>query len=303
MNSSLSLNQRLIRSAVLRSGDIGYLIVCNPEEEQDNPHSEILKWDGSINRIGSRNFNSQSICMCDVPEFGYVDIAELGYYCVTTKSGVIGGNVFEACDPQKKHVRSGGFRSINTVEGYAYAVGFGGMVYRMEAPDKWLCMDGGLPDTLKLSHIHGYSTNDVYVVGFHGEVWRCLNSSWVKQEVPTNIHLEKVLCAGDGRVYVVGKKGIIIIGDGDCWRVLEQELTDSTFWGVQWYKGHVYISSFAGLYRIEDGDLVEVDFGFSEKVSCHQLGTADGVLWSIGEEDILEYDGSYWTRVVKCCNA
>jgi hypothetical protein len=50
------------------------------------------------------------------------------------------------------------------------------------------------------------------------------------------------------------------------------------------------------LYQLEDRELVPVDFGKDAPDSCYKLTAAEGVLWSVGQEDLFSYDGKTWTR-------
>lgn len=114
---------------------------------------------------------------------------------------------------------------------------------------------------------------------------------------PTNLVLTRVFCAGNGQVYASGRRGLLIVGRGDAWQAIEQEDVTSDIWDLAWYDGKLYLSTMRGLYTLQYGGLVEVDFGNDTPATCYHLSTADGVLWSFGTKDIMAFDGTTWTRI------
>ncbi len=46
------------------------------------------------------------------------------------------------------------------------------------------------------------------------------------------------------------------------------------------------------LYTLTDRGLVPVDFGDDEPASCYRLTSAEGVLWSVGPDDVFSFDGT-----------
>ena len=83
----------------------------------------------------------------------------------------------------------------------------------------------------------------------------------------------------------------------DRWETIDQEATDSDLWDLEWFAGKLYISTLHALYWLNGDQLELVDFGELIPNSCHSLSSADGLLWSIGENDILAFDGTSWARV------
>ncbi len=50
------------------------------------------------------------------------------------------------------------------------------------------------------------------------------------------------------------------------------------------------------LFTLEGNALVPVDFGEIGTPTCYNLTTAEGVLWSIGRDDVASFDGTTWRR-------
>jgi hypothetical protein len=106
-----------------------------------------------------------------------------------------------------------------------------------------------------------------------------------------------VFCAWDGEVYICGQRGILLKGRGARWEVIEQQETQEDLWDLQWFNGKLYLSTTRMLYTLEGDRLERVETGDEIAGSCYHLDAADGILWSIGAKDILQFDGQEWTRI------
>lgn len=299
MSNSSPLSGLVIRTAVVRLPDVGYIIACDPQkEEKDIPHAITFRWNAGAFTQGDRNYNAHTACIVESPEAGLVDASERGYYSITTRGGMTSGDILESGGSPPLAPRTGGIRSVSQVGTQAYAVGYGGMVYRLDGVRTWKRIDDGLPDHLKLETIHGFDASDLYAVGLHGEVWQFNGTGWTKRELPTNGNLNAVKCAGNGVVYIGGYGGILVRGRGEIWDVVDHQETEDHIWDIEWFEGELYLSTMHGVYRLVGEELVPVDFGKNRPRSCYQLSSAKGVMWSNGEYDIMSFDGRRWSRVV-----
>jgi hypothetical protein len=201
--------------------------------------------------------------------------------------------------PEKR----GPLREVRTIAGRAYACGMDRQVYRRDAAHAWTCIDMDMRkapaalDVFGFESIHGFSENDIYAVGWHGEIWHFDGSRWSRIESPTDLILTRVFCAEDGRVYICGQQGMLIRGRGSSWQVVEHGDTQEDLWDLQWFNGRLYLSTTRMLYILEDDRLKIVDTGDEIPATCYHLDAADGIMWSIGAKDILQFDGQTWTRI------
>ncbi|WP_338415404.1 hypothetical protein [uncultured Sphaerotilus sp.] len=290
----------VIRSAVVRIPGTGYIIACDVNKEKDDvPHAIVFRYAAGQFNAGSRNYNAHSLCVIDKPDIGYVDISEQGYYSVTLRSGMKSGDILKQ-SPQSgtRKKRTASFRSVAAIDGRAYAVGLRGLVYRFDDVGRWTCIDEGLPETFNIQAIDGFDSSDIYAVGRHGGLWHFDGSGWSECDLPTDINLTCVKCAGDGQVYIGGHKGVLIRGRDSAWAVFGQHETEDDIWDIEWFSGCVYVSSMNIVYWIKDGSLMPVDFGSDPPKSCYQLSSSKDVMWSNGEFDIMSFDGKKWVRVV-----
>jgi hypothetical protein len=289
----------VIRSAAVRLPDVGYIIACDPTKERDDiPHACLFRWRAGVFNMAERNYNSHSLCVTSKPDIGYLEISGQGYYSITLASGTEGGDVFEQSAPPPKKKRTASFRSVAAIEGTAYAVGLRGLVYRFDDIDKWTRIDEGLPETFNIQAIDGFGPADLFAVGRQGGLWQFDGTVWSERELPTSENLTSVKCAGDGKVYVGGHKGVLISGRDDAWTSIDHRETEDNIWDLEWFERNLYVSTMHTVYRLKGDGLEQLNFGSDRPKSCYQLSAAKGVMWSIGEFDIMSFDGNNWSRVV-----
>jgi hypothetical protein len=65
---------------------------------------------------------------------------------------------------------------------------------------------------------------------------------------------------------------------------------------MEFFDGQLYVSSTHLVYLLENGKLNPVDFGDDLPRTCYHLSAADGIMWSVGAKDVMEFDGSDWVR-------
>ena len=289
----------LIRTAVVRNADVGYIFASDPKLEEDEiEHTVFFKWDSGKFAEGSLDFSAVTCCLVSSPEWGIMMVEGPGGYAYTTPKARLVGDIIDEAQPPRSYPRYGGFRCVSEIEGKAYAVGYRGMAYRFDAVSRWARIDEDLPRDFNIEAIHGFDKSDIYAVGRQGEVWRFNGQNWTKCDVPTNAYLTRVKCAGNGVVYVAGHNGILVRGRDQAWEVLDLEGMTDDIWDLEWFGGALYISTLSNVYRLEEDHLEVVDFGDDAPGTCYQLDAAKGVMWSVGENDIMSFDGKKWTRIV-----
>jgi hypothetical protein len=181
-----------------------------------------------------------------------------------------------------------------------YTCGMLRQVYRRASPDRWLRFDSGLRtgETTGLKSIHGFSEKEIYAVGFRGENWTYDGKAWTQEPSITDLKLEKVLCARDGQVYICGARGMIIKGRSGRWQVVEQDLTTETFWDMTEFGNSIFLSTLNGLFRLgPDGRLRQVDMQLPHPTTTSRVDADDEVLWSVGRDHLVVYDGENWNEV------
>ena len=81
------------------------------------------------------------------------------------------------------------------------------------------------------------------------------------------------------------------------WEIVDSGVVTDDFWDICWFDGAAYVASMTDLYRLSSGGLAPVNFGEDSPGSCNRLTAAEGVLWSIGSDDVFKFEKGQWVRV------
>jgi hypothetical protein len=284
------------------------VIIGGLDQLRDKPHTMLLRLSSTGRRAEVLEWSARAICRCRVPRDEIMIIGLEGEIVV------FDGRGFEhelAIPSRQRAGRTGRLLAAHAIAGRAYAAGYMRQVYRRASPGLWDTVDDGLP----LSHlpnggvaaiegISGFDESEMYAVGSGGEIWFYHGGRWNRVDSPTNVRLMSSTCAGDGNVYACGQFGTILRGRGNRWNVVHKDADLGYFFDVAWFDGALYVTSSAMLYRFIEGSLQPVAFpdamADDAKIptSFFRLATDDTSLWSVGEKDIVAFDGSTWRRVL-----
>jgi hypothetical protein len=239
-----------------------------------------------------------------VEEDGTLKILGLGLHGRILVLGPAGRGEEQVDPGSEGPAARGPLRDLRIIGGRAHVAGMKRQAYRRLGANSWARIDQGtvLPPDAKgvegFNSIDGFGPNDLYAVGFLGEIWHYDGTAWSAADSPTNIALQRVKCAGNGTVYAAGQGGVLVRGRGDAWETVNHEETEDTFWGLEWFGERLYVASSTALYVLDGDRLVLVDMGFGRPVRCAHLHANDGVLWSVGQTDMASTtDGAAWTEV------
>jgi hypothetical protein len=204
-----------------------------------------------------------------------------------------GKSVKEAISPSPMAIRN-----AKTIHGFVYACGMKRQVFKRDGEKSWRDISAPAAEAVEaegFEAIDGYSPKDIYAAGWKGEIWRFDGTKWWDCGSRTNLTLTGVCCAPDGLVYVVGQQGILIKGREMAWDLVDLGAdVNADFWDVCWFRDRLYVATITGLSTLEGNTLIDVDFGDAKVSSCYNLTAADGVLWSIGRDDVASFDGTVW---------
>jgi hypothetical protein len=290
----------------VRYHDLCYLLVTVNELVHENvPFSRIYGIDRDQTGSIDVDWIACSSTVCYLPNERFLAIAQRGGQVLRIGGGEAEFETFIDCQKGFKR-KPGIMREVRCISGgRAYAVGTGRQVYRRDSAGVWKCIDKWSQiESKKLVNysfesIDGFSDEDIYTVGWNGEIWHYNGRKWQQIDSPTNLSLHKVKCADDGMVYISGKEGILICGREKHWDIIQQFLTREDIWGLECFGGKLYASTLNLVYYFEGNDLKLVDYGEADiPNSCYHLSAADGIMWSIGEKDVMEFNGKAWKRII-----
>lgn len=289
------------RSGAVRNRSLIYIIAGNDLLNEDSlPNTTALAFFNNKWGHTSVRWSALSVCVPQVPKEQMIALSEDGQVWVSGNNDNFEEQIGRGADHPEKR---GPLREVRAIAGRAYACGMDRQVYRRDAPHAWTCIDLDMRkapaamDVFGFESIHGFSETDLYAVGWHGEIWHFDSRKWSQIESPTNLILTKVFCAEDENVYICGQQGMLIKGRGNRWQVVDHGDTKEDLWDLQWFNGKIYLSTTRMLYTLEGDRLKRVDTGDEIPATCYHLDAADGILWSIGAKDILQFDGKTWTRI------
>lgn len=277
--------------ASARYSDLVY-VICKSKEmiENEIPHAFIFCVDAhewmSVNKLLA---DTTAISVCKKPTEKMVAVSDDGEVLTFVK----GVSTSERINLNKE-----GIRNSKAIDGYSYACGMGRQLFKRVDEDSWI--DISAEDTEEFvagfEAVDGFSENEIYCVGWEGEIWQYTSNLWKQHASPTNLILTSVCCADDGYTYIVGQAGVVIKGRNDTWSKLDLGYDHGiNFWDICYFNGEIYIASINALFILKDNALVEVDYGScSPPESCYSLTHAEGVLWSVGQHDVLSFDGKEW---------
>ncbi|WP_336686798.1 hypothetical protein [Chryseobacterium bernardetii] len=293
-----------ITTGIVRYNDLCYLSIVDNEQLKDgHKHTYDTEIDRGVWGCDRLNWVVVSEAVIHYPEEKCIRLGEYGQIEtsgggeITTEKEITANG-----GPQKR----GPLREVNAIDGKAYAVGTCHQVYVRTDKNQWTCLDTTAQVYEKdeekydkcFESVAGFSDDEVYCAGWEGDLWRYDGKKFRKIDLGIKNHLTKIRTASDGLIYGCGMAGIIIKGRGNQWEVIETEHED--LWGIIEFNNTIYVSSLYAVYKLVDKELIPIDFGNDiEPGSCYHLSAADGIMWSIGGKDVLEFDGNRWKRILK----
>lgn len=287
-------------AGAVRFKDLTYLSIVDDDlNAEKHPHSGLLEWDAGIWRDGGRlNWITVDMTVVKTPLHQMIVVSSIGEIRMMG-SGDIHDELVITTEGSPEN--RGEIRCIREISGKAFVAGMNRTVYRRDDAHKWICIDKDIQTIGKevtgFESIDGFSETDIYGVGWDGEICHFNGLTWSQMESPTNAILTDVICAADGNVYICGRNGLLISGRFRNWKILDTGIIKHDFWNLAWYNGELFISSYQGVYKLENQTIVPVDFGRDTPNTFYKLSTADNVLWSIGKKDVMCYDGVSWARI------
>jgi hypothetical protein len=279
---------RLFVACDLVAGNYDFTRLCVFREKD-----EWAKWDV--------NFTVVSVGMHINPQNSFRTIYALGRDGrVWEKLSGIDPTIAQIPDAGTGKGKYGYLLQVRFIGTEPYICGDQGQVYRKQG-QSWVHCDAGVltdDDSVSLNSIDGTSPEDIYVVGDKGRMFHFNGSSWTDVSFPTNLILARVRCVDRDHIYVCGQNGLLIVGNHRGWKRIDHEENIGEFWDLEYFGGQLWLVADGRLVILDGDKLIPVDTKLSPKPDAHHLSTNGRVLWSIGENDLVVFDGSRWTRVI-----
>lgn len=253
-------------------------------------------------------FNQEVAQELDFLELGLVSVAYLDsagdVIVVMDELGEV--RLLREGDTRKEHFlpSRGPMRSLRLIDGSLYAAGVSAQIFKRDPRGRWddISPPQSAVETLRLSMIEsidGFSGQEIYAAADNGIIWYYDGKSWAAIETATNLAFHCITCGEDGVVYAAGQLGILARGRRNSFDLVPQERDLADIWGIAKFDDALYLTSMRAMLSLDENEvlvpvLAAMELGFT----FYGLEAVDGVLWSVGEKDILKFDKEIWTKFV-----
>ncbi|MEW8507111.1 MAG: hypothetical protein AB2598_10415 [Candidatus Thiodiazotropha sp.] len=195
-------------------------------------------------------------------------------------------------------------RCIASVDNVIFAAGMGRSVFIRESLGEWREFGPGNSGSdgdriIGFEAIDGFAPDNLIAVGWQGEIWSYSEGKWTQITSPTNTNLNAVSCAPDGTVYSVGDNGIMVIGKGDQWEVVDTGRSEN-LQAVSDFADEVFVATDFRILKLTDDGLVsEQRFqDGDEPATCLSLFKTEGGLMAMGPKDLFRFSDGIWNRII-----
>ena len=300
---------------VVRSKDIFYFSLYEYPSELDEETAEdvwlnrrIVYWVKTVpdeKKWGNVDFDSSDdyqLCIASVPLEQLVAVDEDGqiYAIGSGRQGM----EKRLGDWVSGGILRGAITRCRTIDGCAYMTGGGRTVAVRKDRNEVVPLMQGLPydddddvEVAGFEDIDGFDANDIYCVGGEGDAWHFDGTIWSQFQLPENIDLNSVCCAGDGQVYISGYQGTTFRGRADKWEKIHTGKMTIPFRDMVWHEGQVWCTSDYGLWQILDGKIVAADVDSDIAVCSGHLSSRGGVLLLAGPGGAAFKENGIWEKI------
>lgn len=154
------------------------------------------------------------------------------------------------------------------------------------------------PAPRSFENLCGFGPNELYAFGWDGIVWSNISGAWQQVASPTNL----ILTDGDTydeKVFIGGQIGTILVGRGDNWSVIKNDVLPQDIWSVRAFGDAVYFSCMTGILRLKGDELTLIKQLGPDMRTAMSLFVGPSGLWSVGASDIVLFDGDEWHTIAQ----
>lgn len=195
-------------------------------------------------------------------------------------------------------------RRLSAIDNSLFAVGMSRRVFTRTYDTGWTeCSPtDDVPGDIAIgfNDLVGMHVEDLYAVGWRGEIYRRVNGRWRAIDSPVSSHLRSAFMTDSGDVYAVGYDGIMVRGSEDTWSQIETGRREN-LQDVCEFDGTVFACSDFRILRLESSGLVADDRFLDQSdvpATCLHLVPSPQGLYSIGPKDLFIFRDGVWRRIV-----
>jgi hypothetical protein len=281
---------------------VGRVIAQFEDFAQDgSTSSSLMMWNKNKGRWHHFNLGWTAIAL-HVSKTGMMALSADGVVFAADSAGTREENID---DTDQGPAERGPLTDMRHIGDHLYVVGMERQVYKRDSSGDWTRADKGTLSPVDskgkagFNSIHGLDESTLLAVGQGGEIWRCVNDEWKKEDSPTDNDLRCVRILGPNLAYATGDNGTLLRWDGARWHAIDQNATENGMWGIQAFNDKLYIATDDGLFVLGSDDGLSKVFTIPGVVpACKHLHANDGALWSFAPKHVAwTEDGVTWHNV------
>ena len=202
------------------------------------------------------------------------------------------------------------YTNVKTVGESMYAIGIPHLLYKRNDVNDWEHLSESIPLPGKYvgnylssepasgwDDFDGFSEQDMYLIGGNGGVWRYDGIDFKQCDFPSNEVMRNVCCAGDGYVYIGGRRGRLWRGKNDTWELMSEREFSISWKDIAWFNDRLFLGSDYGLWEFKDGEVIDAEVPDQVRTCSGSLSICPEkkYLLTAGNNGASMYDSKEWT--------
>jgi hypothetical protein len=195
-------------------------------------------------------------------------------------------------------------RGARSIGDSIFTVGMGRLVMERVDVGRWSDISPKVAkvkgQVVGFEDIDGFSIDELYAVGWQGEIWWRDKMRWRQVDSPVSANLNSIACSSSGVAYIVGDNGVMLEGRQETWRIVDTGKAENLL-DVAVYKQQVFVVTDFGIFSpAPNGQLAaESNFVDDDRPStCLHLLASPDAIFSMGPSDMFRLTDGPWERLV-----
>lgn len=293
--TAMAPREELFRAAVVTGPGAGFLLSGGAAKSASTTVHRISG--GQSVEQWTVPYVLHAACAINRPAVGIVAIGPPDRFVVFNAQGLREGRVYKQCTPPTVRKMEGALTGLGTIDERAWVVGLDGIAWRLDSDDQWTTFEDAQTTDQKWTCVSGAG---VPVVAGPGGAVFSIGRKW--KRLPDAPLATPVAMSFDasGRCTLAGQDAegapSVCVLERGRWKTLAwaEEERPAALSDVTWFKGQLYVSGSEGLLQLEKDRLAILPL--TRGVSTGKLASG-AELWSIGERDVLRFDGRDWKTI------
>lgn len=192
----------------------------------------------------------------------------------------------------------GELTKIRTFDSTFWVCGQFGQLYKL-SNSSWDRADGGLrsleaPD---FEDIGGKSKIDIVGGGLFGEMHRYDGKTWKKVDLPTNQNISAIIVSNDGKYYVAGYNGLVLVGERDLWDIIGDLTPERHYEDLAFHDGELFFLHSKGIDKVIADAIEPIEDSFGDGTTLRKFAWGHERLVVICEDRLFEHTNGKWNAL------